>query len=167
MPRSLRRGEWRPVLMHSNVQINPAAAAAAQAQLAGLPPSEQQEAEENLARSQRDINPGRITDTMKQDMHPIQGPVRELADATGGRALRRAGDIAAELSNVVADGDSVYLLSFSPSGQPDDTYHHLTVKLVNHPGLRLAVSHRLSLCQRAGHAERSLSRCGVESRRHE
>jgi VWFA-related protein len=121
----------------SNVQLNPAAAAATQAQLAGLPPSEQQEAEENLARSQRDINPGRIIDTMKQDMHPIQGPVRELADATGGHALRRAGDIAAELSNVVADGDAVYLLSFSPSGQPDDTYHHLTVKLVNHPDLRL------------------------------
>jgi hypothetical protein len=124
--------------MHGNVQINPAVSPEKiQAELDALPPGEREEAQETLAKSQRDINSGRITDTMKQDMHPIQGPVRELADATGGRALRRAGDIAAELSNVVADGDSVYLLSFSPSGQPDDTYHHLTVKLVNHPGLAL------------------------------
>lgn len=134
----LEAGGVAASVMHGNVQLNPAVSEfKIQAELDALPPGEREEAEEMLAKSQRDINSGRLNETMKEDMHPIQGPVRELAEATGGHALRRAGDIAAELSNVVADGDSVYLLSFSPSGQPDDAYHHLTVKLVNHPGLTL------------------------------
>ena len=134
----LEAGGVAASVMHGNVQLNPAVSSAKiAAELASLPPGEREEAQEILDKSARDINPGRITDTMKQDMHPIQGPVRELADATGGHALRRAGDIAAELNGVVADGDSVYLLSFSPSGQPDDAYHHLAVKLVNHPELKL------------------------------
>ncbi len=134
----LEAGGVSASLMRGNVQLNPAVSSAKiAAEIASLPPGEQEEAQEVLDKSQRDINPGRITDTMKQDMHPIQGPVRELAEATGGHALRRAGDIAAELTNIVADGDSVYLLSFSPSAAPDDAYHHLTVKLINHPGLAL------------------------------
>jgi VWFA-related protein len=134
----LEAGGVTASLPNGNVQLNPATSPLKiQAELDSLPPGEREEAEDLLAKSQRDINPGRVTDTMKQDMHPIQGPVRELANATGGHALRRAGDIAAELNGVVADGDAVYQISFSPSGQPDDAYHALTVKLVNHPGLTL------------------------------
>ena len=80
---------------------------------------------------------GRDTARMQEDVHPIQGTFRELADATGGRVLRRAGDIAAELDGIVADGRAAYLLSFTPDVPADDKYHALTVKLANRSGLNL------------------------------
>jgi hypothetical protein len=67
---------------------------------------------------------------MHQDTPPIQPAFRQLAEATGGRAMRRAGDIAAELNAVVEDGRAAYLLSFTPNSAPDDKYHVITIKLV-------------------------------------
>jgi VWFA-related protein len=82
--------------------------------------------------------PGRITAEMQQDMHPIQGPVRMVAEATGGRVIRRAGDLAAALNGVVEDGHATYLVSFSPQGPADDKYHNLQIKLTGqHKGLTL------------------------------
>jgi hypothetical protein len=66
---------------------------------------------------------------MQQDMHPIQGPIRMVADATGGRVIRRAGDLAAALNGVVEDGHASYVLSFAPHDPADDQYHTITVKL--------------------------------------
>jgi VWFA-related protein len=83
------------------------------------------------------MKPGRITAQMHQDTHPIQGTFRELAEATGGRALRRAGDIAAELDTIVADGRAAYLLSFSPEFPADDKYHLIKIKLTNGRDLKL------------------------------
>lgn len=83
------------------------------------------------------MKPGRVTATMHQDTRPIDATFRELAAATGGRALRRAGDIAAELTSIVADGRAAYLLSFSPDMPADDTYHSITVKLAAKRDLRL------------------------------
>jgi VWFA-related protein len=71
---------------------------------------------------------GRDTARMNEDTHPIQPEFRELAEATGGRALRRAGDIAGELGSIVADGRAAYLLSFSPDTQADGKYHTITMK---------------------------------------
>ncbi len=71
---------------------------------------------------------GRDTARLNEDTHPIQPAFRELAEATGGRALRRSGDIAKELDTIVADGRAAYLLSFSPDTQADGKYHTLTVK---------------------------------------
>jgi hypothetical protein len=71
-------------------------------------------------------------------MHPIQGPIRMVADATGGRVIRRAGDLAAALTGVVEDGHATYLVSFSPQVPADDQYHTITVKLTGqHKGLTL------------------------------
>jgi hypothetical protein len=84
------------------------------------------------------LNPGRNTAEMQQDMHPIQGPIRMVADATGGRVIRRAGDMAGELNTVVEAGRATYLVSFSPNAPADDQYHTITVKLTGkHPGVTL------------------------------
>jgi VWFA-related protein len=84
------------------------------------------------------LNPGRNTAEMQQDMHPIQGPIRMVADATGGRVIRRAGDLAAALNGVVEDGHATYLVSFAPQSPADDQYHTITVKLTGqHKGLSL------------------------------
>jgi hypothetical protein len=89
------------------------------------------------------MKPGRETAEMHQDTHSIQGAFRDLAEATGGRALRRAGDIAAELNGIAADGRAAYLMSFAPDTPADDKYHQITVKL--------AARHDLSLRYRTGY----------------
>jgi len=66
---------------------------------------------------------------MQQDTNPSQSAFRELAEATGGRALRRASDIAGELDSIVNDGRAAYTLSFAPDTPADGSYHHLVVKL--------------------------------------
>jgi VWFA-related protein len=95
---------------HRNVELTPAARDAA----GNLP---------------NDFTGGRITAQMHQDIHPIQWPVRQVAEATGGRIIRRSGDLAAALSEVVEDGRAAYQLSFSPQGPADGQYHVIVVKL--------------------------------------
>jgi VWFA-related protein len=85
----------------------------------------------------RDIRSTRLTAQMRQDLNPIQGAFREVADATGGRTFRRSNDILSELNGVVADGRATYLLGFTPSQPADGAYHLLTVKLVGHRDVTL------------------------------
>ncbi|MFZ1015444.1 MAG: VWA domain-containing protein [Terracidiphilus sp.] len=120
-------------LQHSNVQLDPAsadnAATAASAGAGGTaitPPVN------------RDTSPGRITAAMNQDLHPVQGPVRQVAAATGGRVIRRSGDLAAQLGGIVADGHATYQLSFSPQGPADGRYHTISIKLTGRRGLSLS-----------------------------
>jgi hypothetical protein len=83
------------------------------------------------------MKPGRETAQMQQDTHPIQGTFRQLAEDTGGRALRRASDIATELNSIVEDGRAAYLLSFTPDQPADDKYHLLTVRVSSRKDLKL------------------------------
>ncbi|HVZ83191.1 MAG TPA: VWA domain-containing protein [Terracidiphilus sp.] len=109
-------------LQHRNVELTQASADTASLAGAAMP---------------RDNTPGRISANMSQDLHPVQGPVRDLAAATGGRVIRRAGDLNAQLDGIVGDGHSTYMLSFSPAGPADDAYHHIELKVTGHKGLTL------------------------------
>jgi VWFA-related protein len=81
--------------------------------------------------------PGRDTARLQQDVKPIEGLYRDLASATGGRALPRASDITGELDNIVRGGDAAYLLSFSPDTQPDNHYHTLSLTVPSRKGIHL------------------------------
>jgi VWFA-related protein len=115
-------------IQHANVQVVPGSDTRVQSELQQLPPGMQQEAAEALAKSQRDTSPGRLTAQMRQDTHPIQPVFSDLAQATGGRALRRAGDISGEITSIVNEGRSAYILTFTPDTPADGAYHHITVK---------------------------------------
>jgi VWFA-related protein len=80
---------------------------------------------------------GRNLAAMEQDVHAIQGPIREMADATGGRALRRSSDMVSALNHVVEDGRATYLLSFVPDTAADNKYHPITLKLTTRLGVTL------------------------------
>jgi VWFA-related protein len=84
--------------------------------------------------SGRDMTPGRQSAEMSQDLHPIQGPIRQVAEATGGRTIRRSGDLAAEMAGIVAEGHSSYRISFYPDTNADNRYHNIAVKLVGKHG---------------------------------
>jgi VWFA-related protein len=111
-------------LQHQNVELTPAAGEAAS--LGGG------------QTTSRDTGPGRIDATMSQDLHPVQGPVRQVAAATGGRVIRRSGDLAAQLNGIVADEHATYMLSFSPQGPADGQYHTISLKLTGRHGLNLS-----------------------------
>ena len=115
-------------MQHRNVELTPAAAdnAATAASASGSGPA-----------GGRNMQPGRITAEMGQDLHPIQGAIREVAAATGGRTIRRTGDLSAALTGIVDDGHAIYQLSFSPQGPADDRYHVITVKLTGRRGVAL------------------------------
>ncbi len=80
---------------------------------------------------------GRSAAEMQQDVHPIQGPIQELAESTGGRDLRRSNNIQAALNGVVEDGRATYLLGFVPDSPADDQYHVLTVQLTTRRDIKL------------------------------
>jgi len=75
-----------------------------------------------------DSTGGRNKAEMLQDTHPIQGSVRQVAEATGGRTIRRSSDLAGALSEIVEDGHAIYQLSFSPDQPADGKYHAITVR---------------------------------------
>jgi VWFA-related protein len=117
-------------IQHRNVELNQAAA-----DTASLGPASGSQSAVPTMGNKTD---GRTTAEMQQDIHPIQGPIRMVADATGGRIIRRTGDLAAALTGVVADGHATYMVSFSPQGPADDQYHNITVKLTGqHKGVSL------------------------------
>lgn len=80
---------------------------------------------------------GRVQAEMQQDVRTIQPAVQHAAQATGGRAFPRAGNMIGELNSVVEAGDAAYLLSFAPDTPPDGKYHHITVTVPEKRGIKL------------------------------
>ena len=80
---------------------------------------------------------GRLMAQMQQDMHPIQGVFRQVADSTGGRTFSRSNNMIGELNSVAAEGIATYLLSFTPGQPADGKYHLLTVKAVGRKDVTL------------------------------
>jgi VWFA-related protein len=125
----LESGAITADLQHRNVELTQAAADTAA--LASLANGSGQ------ANATRNMTGGRISADMSQDLHPVQGPVRQVADATGGRVIRRSGDLAAEFDSIIADNHASYILSFSPDSPADGQYHNITVKVTGRKGLTL------------------------------
>ncbi len=115
-------------LQTRNVEVDPGAV--------NVPLESKQPALQGLPVS-GDARGGRNTAQMQQDVHAIQGTMRQLAEGTGGRAIGRSGDITSALNGVVQDGLATYQLSFSPDTAADDQYHLLTVRLATRRGITL------------------------------
>ena len=80
---------------------------------------------------------GRATSQMQTDLHGIQGPVRDLAEGTGGRAIRKGGDLKATLDGILNDTGSRYELGFRPDVPADGKFHTLVVKVPNRKNVTL------------------------------
>jgi len=85
----------------------------------------------------RNMTDGRVTASMQQDLHPIQEPMRRVADSTGGKAIRKASDLGGSLDAIHSDTRATYLASFTPDSAPDDAFHTLTLKVSGRRGLVL------------------------------
>ena len=102
----LEAGGVGAAVQHANVQVN---RTSPDAQFPAILLDKEDQQAVNM--TQRDATPGRLASQMQQDTHPIQGEFRELAESTGGRAVRRGSDIAGELNNIVNDGGATYQIS--------------------------------------------------------
>jgi VWFA-related protein len=79
----------------------------------------------------RNNTPGRATAQMQQDTRGIQGPVRQLAESTGGQVFNRGSDLKATLEGIDRDSSSYYELAFAPDTPADGKFHSLQVKVPN------------------------------------
>lgn len=79
----------------------------------------------------------RMTAAMQQDLHPVQGGVVRMAEATGGKVFQRSSGITSSLHRVIDGSRAEYRLSFAPDTAPDDQYHKLTVEVPGRHGITL------------------------------
>jgi len=80
---------------------------------------------------------GRATGEMQQDLHGIQGPVRQLAESTGGRAIRKGADLAATLGTIEQDSLALYEVGFEPNSAADGKFHTLELKIPSRKDAKL------------------------------
>ncbi len=85
----------------------------------------------------RNLTPGRLTGQMQANLHGIDGPVRTLAEATGGFAVDRGANLAKTLDQIQSDTMATAELSFEPPVPPDNQQHTITVKIPDRKGLKL------------------------------
>jgi len=79
----------------------------------------------------RNNTPGRATAQMQQDTRGIQGPVRQLAESTGGEVFNKGSNLQATLEGIDRDSSSYYELAFAPDTPADGKFHTLQVKVPN------------------------------------
>jgi VWFA-related protein len=111
-----------PSLQFRNVELNQAAADVAALRGITVP---------------RNNTAGRTTAQMEQDLHGIQGPVRVLAESTGGRAINKGGDLKATLDGIDRDSSSLYELGFDPDTPADGMFHTLMVRVPSRKDIKL------------------------------
>ena len=85
----------------------------------------------------RNLTPGRITSQMESNLHGIDGPIRTLAESTGGIAVDRGSDLRKTLAQIQADSMATAELSFEPPSPPDNKLHLITVKISDRKGIKL------------------------------
>ena len=80
---------------------------------------------------------GRTQAEMQQDIHGIQGPVRQLAESTGGRAINKGGDLKALLDGIDQESTALYELGFDPDTPADGKFHTLQLKIPSRKDAKL------------------------------
>jgi VWFA-related protein len=85
----------------------------------------------------RNNNAGRVAAQVQSDMHVIQGPVRQLTEETGGRAINKGSDLKASLDSIEAESEAVYELGFDPDTPADGQFHTLTLKVPSRKDIKL------------------------------
>jgi hypothetical protein len=74
---------------------------------------------------------------MQLTTRTIQLPVRQLAEATGGRAVNKSSDLKATLEGIHQDSSELYELAFGPDTPPDGKFHTLQVKVPSRKDVKL------------------------------
>jgi hypothetical protein len=80
---------------------------------------------------------GRANAQMQQDSRGIQGPVRQLAESTGGRAFNKGSDLTATLKTIAQDATALYEIGFHPDMQADGRFHTLRLEVARRKDLKL------------------------------
>jgi len=80
---------------------------------------------------------GRMTAQMQQDTHGIRGPVRTLAESTGGRAINKGSDLKLTLDGIETESVSLYEVAFNPDTPADNKFHTLQLKAPGRKDVKL------------------------------
>lgn len=74
--------------------------------------------------------------TIQMDLAGIRGPLRDLAQSTGGRAVDR-GDLVKALAGIEDDARALYEVSFDPDTAADNKFHTLLIKIPSRKDVKL------------------------------
>jgi VWFA-related protein len=119
-------------LQHRNVELTQAAK-----DLANLQTSATGSPGGSHVMTGEELGAGRVAESMKTDLHSIQGPIRQMAESTGGKAVPKASNLAGTLDGILSDSQATYLASFTPDSAPDGTFHKIILRAPGRQGITL------------------------------
>jgi len=73
-------------------------------------------------------------------LQETQATMKQVAGDTGGKFFINQNELDHSVALSVADGESYYLLAYTPGGKPDGKFHKIEVK-VNRPGVTVRARH--------------------------